>query len=85
VSRETQDAALLDALNAFRALVAALKCADRVAWVDAQISLLGHAGQLSEPEHWNIYEHYLVRDAVPKMIEAVERYNAVAENKGRTQ
>jgi hypothetical protein len=83
VSSEQQT--LLEALNVFRALVAALKCADRVAWVDAQISLLGHSGQLSEPEHWNIYENYLVRDAVAKMIEAVERYNAVAESKGRTQ
>jgi hypothetical protein len=52
--------ALLDALQSYRALVAALGCTARVSWTDEQISLLGSAEQVSDPEHWNIGEHTLI-------------------------
>jgi hypothetical protein len=72
VSRETQDAALLNALNNFRALVAAYQSASRVAWTDNAIAMLGRAEQIEHPLPWGIYEPNLVRDALAKMMLAIE-------------
>lgn len=74
------DRALLAALQSYRVVVAAFKSIDRVQWVDSAMALLVQHGQIDPPSAWNIYEPHLVRDALAKMIQAVERYNADKEN-----
>jgi len=64
--------ALLGALNGFRALVAAYQSADRVAWADKQIALIGDDVRIDPPSAWGIYEPTLIRDAITKMLLAIE-------------
>jgi hypothetical protein len=71
--------ALLDALNGFRALVAAYQSTSRVQWTDNAIAMLGRAEKIDPPERWNIYEPTLIRDAITKMIQAMELYNTAAD------
>ena len=82
MSREQLGTALLNALIRFRVVVETFTCAERRAerleWVNKQIAMLGHAGQIEPPAVWNIYEPHL-RDEIAKVMKAVELYNAGAE------